>query len=160
MPYMLLTRTRNFQAGLPSCLLRFGWMLPGRFRSELAALTACGVALMSTSLKSVPRWWLKNLSLSVVPRAGLLFSVTLRLPVAAGCPVNGRSSSPSFNLELQSSPAILLGSDAYPHYVWIPTHAEPADDPTRDKPVRPPARMSPEWMIEQQSVTFDCWTHL
>ena len=66
--------------------------------------------------------------------------------VAAGCLVKGRSSSPALNLELQPSRAILLGSDAYLHYVWIPTHANPADDPARDKPVRPPARISLEWM--------------
>ena len=77
----------------------------------------------------------------MVPGAGLLFS-----QVAAGCLVKGRSSPPALNLELQPSLAILLGFGAYPHYVWNPTHANPADGPRHDKPVRPLARISPEWM--------------
>ena len=66
--------------------------------------------------------------------------------VAAGALAKGRSSSPSINLELQASLAILLGSDLYHASAFVASGDNAADDPTRDRPLRAAAVEQPIWL--------------
>ena len=68
--------------------------------------------------------------------------------------VKGRSSSPSLNRLLQSSLAVLLGSGLYGNYGYVPSLANVGDDPTRDQPIRLPARSLPPWWDAAEAGDF------
>lgn len=66
--------------------------------------------------------------------------------VALACLVKGRSSSPALNQLLQRSLATALGCGLYNNLGFVPSLANVADDPTRDRPVRAPTEEVPEWL--------------
>ena len=59
--------------------------------------------------------------------------------VALGAIAKGRSASPPINGLLVASLATVLGSDVSTVVGWVGTLMNPLDDPTRNRPLRPPA---------------------
>lgn len=68
--------------------------------------------------------------------------------VAAGAIAKGRSASSALNQELQTGLGDVLGGDIYTGPDPLPTKLNPADDPTRDLPVRAAAEGEPDWFSE------------
>ena len=68
--------------------------------------------------------------------------------VALAALVKGRSSSDRINEKLEESLPTILGNDIYGSYGYVPSLANCADDPTRDKPLRRPEPELPEWLRE------------
>ena len=58
--------------------------------------------------------------------------------VVVGCFAKGRSSSKNLNHRLRSCVPWLLAGDLHLVNLWVSTHANPADYPSRDKPIPPP----------------------
>ena len=58
--------------------------------------------------------------------------------VVVGCFAKGRSSSKNLNHRLRSCVPWLLASDVHLVNLWVSTHANPADYPSRDKAIPPP----------------------
>ena len=58
--------------------------------------------------------------------------------VVVGCFAKGRSSSKNLNHRLRSCVPWLLASDLHLVNLWVSTHANPADYPSRDKDIPPP----------------------
>ena len=66
--------------------------------------------------------------------------------VSLGSLIKGRSSSFSLNSRLRSSLPGLLFFNLHPYYAYLASADNPADDPTRDRAVRPPAIPEPSWL--------------
>eukprot|EP00438_Fugacium_kawagutii_P018528 Skav213254 [mRNA] locus=scaffold1311:39874:44557:+ [translate_table: standard] len=80
--------------------------------------------------------------------------------VALAALTKGRSSSPHLNGMLQESLASLLGAGLYGNYGYVPSLANCADDPTRDRPIRAPAADIPEWLqhaLQGRFELMDSW---
>ena len=84
--------------------------------------------------------------------------------VALGCAVKGRSSSFALNDVLQQSLAIHLGCGMVSNVGFVPTESNPADDPTRQVPVRLPVKALLPWLDDRtdldssaRSVELDRW---
>lgn len=80
--------------------------------------------------------------------------------VALGALVKGRSSSKALNKELQRSLRPTLRSDIYGYHVYFDTKYNPADDPTRDHPLRRPELPLPPWwtpVCRGFAPEFDQW---
>eukprot|EP00438_Fugacium_kawagutii_P018146 Skav206346 [mRNA] locus=scaffold3448:18626:25158:+ [translate_table: standard] len=72
----------------------------------------------------------------------------------------GRSSSPVLNSLLQSSLAVHLGSGLYGSYGYVPSLANPGDDPTRGVELRSPSKEMPVWLrsaLVGDFFLFDQW---
>lgn len=75
--------------------------------------------------------------------------------VALAALTKGRSSSDRINDLLESSLATCLGHDLYGSYGYVPSLANCADDPTRNRPLRSPEPNAPEWLVEALLGNFD-----
>jgi len=73
--------------------------------------------------------------------------------IATCAMLKGRSSSPSLNSLLERSLPTLLGNDTYSLPSWAPSASNPADDPTRDRPLREPSR-EPRWWADVDAGNF------
>ena len=67
--------------------------------------------------------------------------------------MKGRSTSENINKLLSSSLAVHLGLGLYESFGFLPSLTNVADDPTRDRELRPPCREEPEWFAD--AVTGD-----
>jgi len=76
------------------------------------------------------------------------FCVAYDSQVGLGCLAKGRSASPKLNAKLQQSLPVVLGSGLYDRGAFVPSACNVADDPTRDRPVRGPARACPRWLAD------------
>ena len=80
--------------------------------------------------------------------------------VGLSCLCKGRSSSPILNEMLQSSLGIYLGAGLNGNYGFVPSNANPSDDPTRNRPLRAPSKNLPSWwhsMLVGDFREFDEW---
>ena len=80
--------------------------------------------------------------------------------VCLGCLVKGRSSSAALNTELTRSLPVMILQDMYSEGIYFETSVNPADDPTRDKPVRPARTHRPVWwekLARGDAREFDEW---
>ena len=75
--------------------------------------------------------------------------------VALAALLKGRSSSPRINAALRRSLPVVLGSGIYGCYGFVPSLANPSDDPTRGQPVRAPSRSTPNWLYKAFQGCFD-----
>lgn len=75
--------------------------------------------------------------------------------VALAALTKGRSSSDRINDLLEGSLAVFLGHDLYGSYGYVPSLANCADDPTRDRPLRAPEKNAPDWLVEALGGNFD-----
>ena len=66
------------------------------------------------------------------------FGVLLDSKVALGASSHGRSSSPGLSRVLCTALPYILGGGLYPGGLYVPTDVHRADDPTREREVRPP----------------------
>ena len=67
--------------------------------------------------------------------------------MAAGAVCKGRSASPALNRELRKSLANVLGCGIYSTPGYVRSKSNPADDPTRGKPLRFPDVELPAWWL-------------
>eukprot|EP00971_Amphidinium_carterae_P235292 4669063-Amphidinium_carterae.1 len=67
--------------------------------------------------------------------------------VVLSCLVKGRSASPSLNSCLRKHLPRLLVHGCVPYHAWVPSAANPADEPSRGKPLRPSTPVPP-WLAE------------
>ena len=74
--------------------------------------------------------------------------------VTAGAICKGRGASPSLNRELRKSLPEVLGFGIYSSPGYINIAHNPADDPTRGKPVRESDIQLPEWWLSAQAGDF------
>lgn len=80
--------------------------------------------------------------------------------VALGCLVKGRASSIALNGELMRSIPLVLGSDLYSAYGYVPSKLNRADGPTRDAEPPPPDLALPDWwhaLLQGDHAAFDRW---
>lgn len=80
--------------------------------------------------------------------------------VALAAVLKGRSSSPRLNRLLQQSLAVVLGSEAYGNFGFVPSLSNVSDDPTRDVAIRPPLSVKPVWWeaaMVGDFVGLDAW---
>lgn len=75
--------------------------------------------------------------------------------VVLGAVIKGRSSSASLNGLLRQALPRLLGQNCYSFWHYINTKDNPADDPTRNRPVRTPAQPLPDWYAEAENGNFE-----
>lgn len=75
--------------------------------------------------------------------------------VTLACLLKGRSSSPSLNTLLQRSLSTILGEDLYGSYGYVPSLANPGDDPTRCVDIREPCCPEPSWLKDAQVGLFE-----
>jgi len=68
----------------------------------------------------------------------------------------GRSSSSSLNREISAALGNMLGSDLYLTSLWSRTQFNPADDPTRDVPLRSPTQDMPLWLSHLWNESYGC----
>ena len=68
--------------------------------------------------------------------------------------VKGRSASPRLNEMLQRSLAVLLGSGLFGAYGFVPSLANPSDDPTRGAKLRAAFRDLPDWWEAAEAGDF------
>ena len=81
--------------------------------------------------------------------------------VAAAAIAKGRSSSPQLNQVLKGMLPGVIAGGVQTKVFWVSTSNNPADDPTRDKPLRDPRRCAPQWLIDlQQGEFFSLDKHL
>ena len=66
-----------------------------------------------------------------------------------------RSSSPSLNTLLQRSLGTVIGEDIYGSYGYVPSLANPGDDPTRGQSVRDPQCERPSWLVDAMAGHFE-----
>ena len=74
--------------------------------------------------------------------------------------VKGRSASPRLNDMLQQSLAVVLGCGIFGNYGYVPSLANPSDDPTRGAELRDQARDLPSWWhaaIAGDFTEMDAW---
>ena len=76
------------------------------------------------------------------------FIFALDSQVAIGAVAKGRSASYKLNELLCRSIPGVLGSQSQSVPVYFPSACNPADDPTRDREVRPPVDKPPNWWLE------------
>ena len=69
--------------------------------------------------------------------------------------VKGRSSSDRINALLEESLPTILRSDIYENYRYVPSLANGADDPTRDRPLRRPMEDPPDWLVDALEEKFE-----
>ena len=89
------------------------------------------------------------------------FITLLDSRVTLGAAAKGRSSSYAISRVLQGSLGYLLGANLYPGGLHCYSKSNRADEPSRDKEVRPPSRPLPGWFLELQQGKyrgFDCVT--
>ena len=82
--------------------------------------------------------------------------------VVLGCVTKGRSSSPSLNKELEKSLGNVLGLGLFSETFYVETRLNPADDPTRGRPLRKPDLPMPDWLqaiADRKFEAFDAWLH-
>ena len=80
--------------------------------------------------------------------------------VALAALVKGRSASPKINALLQSSLPWILGSGIFGNYGYVPSLANPSDDPTRGEALRGAVCELPDWWAEAAEGdfrAFDAW---
>lgn len=80
--------------------------------------------------------------------------------VCLGALIKGRSASPSLNWELSCSLPTMLGYDCYSDYCYFESSLNPADDPTRQRPLREPVCELPAWWLDVCTgdfSEFDSW---
>ena len=79
--------------------------------------------------------------------------------VSLGTWIKGRSSSLGLNQELQQSLPMHIGCGMYSNAGFLPTELNTADDPTRGKSVRAPAKVPEQWLNEpgKDLEVFDAW---
>eukprot|EP00438_Fugacium_kawagutii_P003415 Skav211329 [mRNA] locus=scaffold3120:27024:31484:+ [translate_table: standard] len=80
--------------------------------------------------------------------------------VVLGAAVKGRSSSPSLNWELAQSLPNMLGLELYSELCYFESALNPADDPTRGRPLREPRDEMPPWWADVCTgifEKFDLW---
>eukprot|EP00438_Fugacium_kawagutii_P032532 Skav202150 [mRNA] locus=scaffold970:142130:165817:- [translate_table: standard] len=80
--------------------------------------------------------------------------------VTLACLVKGRSSSPRLNAMLRQSWPTFLGAGLVGNYGFVPSLANPGDDPTRDRAVRSPSEEFPAWLtaaFEGKFELMDDW---
>ena len=80
--------------------------------------------------------------------------------VCLGALIKGRSASPSLNWELSCSLPTMLGYDCYSDYCYFESSLNPADDPTRRRPLREPTCELPAWWLDVCTGNFsefDSW---
>ena len=85
--------------------------------------------------------------------------ILLDSKVALGATAHGRSSSPGLSHVLCSALPYVIGGGLYPGGLYVPTDVHRADDPTRNRAVRPPSREPPAWLTEAEAgdfTRFDC----
>lgn len=76
--------------------------------------------------------------------------------VALGAIVKGRSSSRALNNEMRRFLGPALGSDIYGLHMYYDTALNPADDPTRQREVRPASEEKPHWWDSvKEGCTFE-----
>ncbi|CAE7720841.1 unnamed protein product, partial [Symbiodinium necroappetens] len=87
-------------------------------------------------------------------------NLALDSQVALGALGKGRSSSDAINRELRKSLAVHLGYDSYLGLLYFASAENPADDGTRNVPLRKPAKEAPDWWsaaCEGDFVGLDDW---
>jgi hypothetical protein len=80
--------------------------------------------------------------------------------IALAAVLKGRSSSAHLNRLLQKGLCCVLGAGIYGSYGYVPSAANPGDDPTRWTDVRKPTREVPEWLnvaFRGDFALFDRW---
>ena len=84
--------------------------------------------------------------------------------VSLGALLKGRSSSVGLNSLLQQSLPLYLGCGLVANYGFLPSKFNPADDPTRQVPIRSPDKSLPFWMdpnfemqVEERLAHLDTW---
>ena len=96
-------------------------------------------------------------------RSSLRYLLGADSQVALAALVKGRSGSDRINSLLEESLPTILGADLYGEYGYVPSLANCADDPTRDRPVRRPCEDPPSWLAEAlvgEFKNFDEWLSL
>ena len=68
--------------------------------------------------------------------------------VTLGAAAKGRSSSFAISRVLQGTLGYIIGGNLYPGGLHCYSHANRADEPSRDKPVRGPSKKHPVWLSE------------
>lgn len=79
--------------------------------------------------------------------------------VTIGATAKGRSSSFALSRVLQGCVCYIIGSGLYPGCLHCGSKHNRADEPSRDKAVRPPSREPPRWLTDLQAgnpASFDC----
>ena len=66
--------------------------------------------------------------------------------VVLGAAAKGRSASRALNSILSRLIPVLLGSDFYPGFDFVPTRLNPSDAPSRRVPLRSPRAFPPSWL--------------
>ena len=66
--------------------------------------------------------------------------------VTIGATAKGRSSSAALNSIASSQLPYIIGAGLYLGAIHTSTDVHRADDPTRDRPIRPPSRATPPWL--------------
>ena len=74
--------------------------------------------------------------------------------VVLGASAKGRSSSTALNAPLRGALPYLLGGDLYPGGLHTRSELNPADDPSRDRPVRGPLCGRPAWLDDLSAGSF------
>ena len=80
--------------------------------------------------------------------------------VALGALLKGRSASAALNRELRASLPEHLGGGIHAMYMYYATSINPADAPTRGKPMPPPSSPEPSWWgsaLAGDFVELDAW---
>eukprot|EP00438_Fugacium_kawagutii_P004856 Skav221077 [mRNA] locus=scaffold3118:408562:418463:- [translate_table: standard] len=88
------------------------------------------------------------------------FCVGADSQVALAALLKGRSSSPRINAALRKSLAVVIGGSLYGNYGFVPSLANPGDDPTRGVKLREPKRSLPPWLaaaFEGNFSLMDSW---
>jgi hypothetical protein len=67
--------------------------------------------------------------------------------VALACVVKGRSASGPLNFQLCCMLPNVIGSRMRGRFFWVPSKVNPADDPTRGRPIRSAVSRLPEWFL-------------
>ena len=80
--------------------------------------------------------------------------VLLDSKVALGATAHGRSSSPGLSHVLRTTLPYVIGGGLYMCGMYVPTDVHRADDPTRNRSVRPPSRAPPAWLVEAERGDF------
>eukprot|EP00438_Fugacium_kawagutii_P012421 Skav228466 [mRNA] locus=scaffold1233:34393:36015:+ [translate_table: standard] len=100
--------------------------------------------------------WIKSMAKS---EPGSRFVGLLDSRVTIGASTKGRSSSPAISRVLQGSMAYVIGGDLYPGLLHCYSGDNRADEPSRNKPLRPPTKELPTWLLALQkgeTRPFDC----
>ena len=91
--------------------------------------------------------WIKSMAKSS-PNSRFVGILDSRVTIGASA--KGRSSSSSISRILQGSLAYILGGNLYPGCLHCRSQDNRADEPSRDKPIRPPTIELPLWLANLQ----------